>query len=150
MRILGALLTWEVRLVEASASRPLTDELSVRQARELIGVTASADTAQVARAYRRRARHLHPDLNVEPNATEQFWVLQAAYRVALAAARRNEDPASVRITMGNPTVVRVPPPVRRSVTLAARPGHRGVVWLAVGPVHVHPRPGTTPPGRNSD
>jgi hypothetical protein len=143
---------WEVRLVEASASRPETDEVSVRQARELIGVTASADTAQVARAYRRRARHLHPDLNVEPDATEQFWVLQAAYRVALGAARRNDDPASAQITMRNPTVVHVPPLLRGSVTLAARPGpgHRGVVWFAVGPVHVQPPGGTAPPGRNSD
>lgn len=136
--------------MKASASRPKTDELSVRQARELIGVPASADTAQVARAYRRRARHLHPDLNIEPDATEQFWVLQAAYRVALAAARRHDDPASAHVTMGNPTVVHVTPPVRGSVTPAARPGHRGVVWFAVGPVHVQPPLGTAPPGRNSD
>jgi hypothetical protein len=136
--------------VEASASRPETDELSVRQARELIGVTASADTAQVARAYRRRARHLHPDLNGEPDATEQFWVLQAAYRVALAAARRHDDPASAHVTMGNPAVMHVPPPVRGSVTLDARPGHRGVVWFAVGPVHVQPPRGTAPRGPSSD
>ena len=129
--------------MEASASRPEKGELSVRQARELIGVAATADEAQVARAYRRRARHLHPDLNAEPDATEQFWVLQAAYRVALAAARRNDDPASVQITVGSPTVVDVPPPLRGSVTLAARPGLRGVVWFAVGPVHVQP-PGRIP------
>lgn len=125
--------------MEASASRPEKGELSVRHARELIGVAASADAAQVARAYRRRARHLHPDLNVEPDATEQFWALQAAYRVALAAARRDDDPpASVQVTVGSPTVVHVPPPLRGPVTGPARPGRRGVVWLAVGPVHVQP------------
>lgn len=123
----------------SSASRPDLDELSVRQARELIGVAANADAAQVARAYRRRARHLHPDLNVEPDATEQFWALQAAYQVALAAARRDDDPpASARITVGSPTVVHVPSPLRGPVTVAPRPARPGVVWLAVGPVHVQP------------
>ena len=37
--------------MDASASRPKVGELSVRQARELIGVAAGADAAQVARAY---------------------------------------------------------------------------------------------------
>lgn len=125
--------------METSASRPELGELSVHQARELIGVAASADAAQVARAYRRRARHLHPDLNVEPDATEQFWALQAAYRVALAAARHDDDPpASAQVTIGSPTVMRVSTPMGGPVTVAARPGRRGVVWLAVGPVHVQP------------
>jgi hypothetical protein len=115
------------------------DELSVREARELIGVAASADAAQVSRAYRRRARHLHPDLNIEPDATEQFCALQAAYRVALAAARRDDDPpASAQVTVGNPTVVHVTSPLPSPVTVGARPGRRRVVWLAVGPVHVQP------------
>jgi hypothetical protein len=125
--------------MDASASRPKVGELSVRQARELIGVAASADAAQVARAYRRRARHLHPDLNVEPDATKQFWALQAAYRVALAAARHDDDPpASPQVTAGSPTVVHVPFPMRVPVPVGARPRRRGVVWLAVGPVHVEP------------
>jgi len=124
--------------VEPSASGPELGELSVRQARELIGVAASADAAQVARAYRRRARQLHPDLNVEPDATEQFWALQAAYRVALAAARRDDPLASAQVTADSATVVHVPPPVRGPVAGAARLGRRGVVWLAVGPVHVQP------------
>ncbi|WP_432477011.1 DnaJ domain-containing protein [Nocardioides sp. GXQ0305] len=117
----------------------------MRQARELFGVTASADAAQVARAYRRRARHLHPDLNGAPDATEQFWALQAAYRVALAAARRDDDPpASPQVTVGSPTVGHVPPLVRDPVTVTARPGRRGVAWLAAGPVRVQP-PREPPP-----
>jgi hypothetical protein len=129
--------------VEASAT-PESGEFSVRQARELFGVTASADAAQVARAYRRLARHLHPDLNGAPDATEQFGALQAAYRVALAAARGDDDPpVTAQVTVGSP-VGHVPPLVRDPVTVTARPGRRGVAWLAVGPVRVQP-PREPPP-----
>ncbi len=125
--------------MEVSASRPQKGELSVGQARRLIGVAASADAAEVARAYRRRARQVHPDVNVDPDATQQFWVLQVARRVALAAARR-PDPTPAEVTVGNPTLVQVPPPSRSSVTVAARPGRQGAIWMAVGPVHLQPPP----------
>jgi hypothetical protein len=111
---------------------------SLRCARELLGVAAHADAAQLARAYRRQARLLHPDISVEPDATEQFWMLQAAYRVALAAARSYAPRSPAQVEHQDPTVVLADPDAGHRST-ATGPG-RGVVWLAAGPVHVEPLP----------
>jgi hypothetical protein len=109
---------------------------SLRRARELLGVAAHADAAQLARAYRRQARLLHPDISVEPDATERFWMLQAAYQVALAAAPSDVPRPAARVEHQDPTVVLADPAaVDRPAT--AGPG-RGVAWLAAGPVHVEP------------
>jgi len=126
---------------------------SLRRAHELLGVPAHADAAQIARAYRRQARRLHPDVSVEPDATEQFSALQAAYRVAVSAAQHDgpqvptQVPAQVpaQVARHDPVVVIGGP---FSSGLPAIAGQSGVAWLAAGPVHVRPpqrlKPGNEP------
>jgi hypothetical protein len=118
---------------------------SLRRAHELLGVPAQADAAQIARAYRRQARRLHPDVSVEPDATEQFWALQAAYRVAAGAAPSDgpqvpaQVPAEVpaEVARHDPLVV-LGGPFSSGLPATAGPGQSGVAWLAAGPVHVRP------------
>jgi len=51
-----------------------------------LGVERGAPAAEVRRAYRRRARKLHPDVNRAPDAAEQFVALQQAYAQCLREA----------------------------------------------------------------
>jgi molecular chaperone DnaJ len=48
---------------------------------EQLGVSRSATADEIKRAYRRRARELHPDANPDPQAEEQFKALARAYEV---------------------------------------------------------------------
>src|SRR5438067_13436869 len=48
---------------------------------ELLGVSRRATAEEIKRAYRRRARELHPDANPDPQAEEQFKELARAYEV---------------------------------------------------------------------
>jgi curved DNA-binding protein len=48
---------------------------------EILGVTRSADAAEVKRAYRKLARKFHPDVSKEKNAEEKFKQVQEAYEV---------------------------------------------------------------------
>ena len=117
---------------------------SLRRAHELLGVSAQADAAQIARAYRRQARRLHPDVSVEPDATEQFSALEAAYRVAVRAAHidgphvptRVPSPVSAEVARHCPLVV-LGGPSSGGLPATARSG-RSLAWLAVGPVRVRP------------
>jgi hypothetical protein len=141
---------------------------SLRSARELLGVGADADAAQLASAYRRQARRLHPDISLEPDATEQFWALQAAYRLALDAARHDAPPpAGPTAAAPTPTPIQTPKPTghREPMVLLGAPLGGGVPattsrggatwvsgWFVAGPVQVQPphRPelgaAGTPPG----
>ncbi|MBO0845361.1 MAG: DnaJ domain-containing protein [Nocardioides sp.] len=128
---------------------PRARDGSVRAARALLGVTADADPPQVARAYRRQARHLHPDISLEPDATERFWALQAAYHLALDAAQPNAPqapaappPVAARVEHRDPTVV-LDTTQTRGVPVSTDPGRRHGAWVVAGPVHVRPprRPG---------
>jgi hypothetical protein len=131
---------------------PPQDE-SVQAARKLLGVTADADRAQLVRAYRRQARRFHPDVSREPDATERFWALQAAYHLALAAAARDTAQALAVAAAAAPTppkpmhVPRCAPPVvigTTTVTASAASTAGSQAWLVAGPVHVRPAPGHTP------
>lgn len=48
---------------------------------EVLGVSRDADETQIKKAYRRRARELHPDVNKSPNAEDEFKELNEAYDV---------------------------------------------------------------------
>ncbi|MBB4265401.1 DnaJ domain-containing protein [Roseospira visakhapatnamensis] len=47
----------------------------------VLGLTPRADTAAIKRAYRSRAKLLHPDRNPSPRAVAEFQFLNEAYRV---------------------------------------------------------------------
>ena len=56
---------------------------------ELLGVARQASEADIKKAFRRRARELHPDVNRhDPEAEDQFKELAAAYEVLNDSERR--------------------------------------------------------------
>ncbi len=48
---------------------------------EVIGVSKDASDAEIKKAFRKKARELHPDVNKAPNAEDQFKELNEAYDV---------------------------------------------------------------------
>ncbi|NUR06208.1 MAG: DnaJ domain-containing protein, partial [Nocardioidaceae bacterium] len=48
---------------------------------EVLGLSRDADQSEIQRAYRKRARTLHPDVNKDPRAEEEFKELSEAYDV---------------------------------------------------------------------
>jgi DnaJ-class molecular chaperone len=56
---------------------------------EIIGIPRSASEAEIKKAYRRRAKELHPDRNInDPKAQERFSELNSAYEIIGDAAKR--------------------------------------------------------------
>lgn len=48
---------------------------------EVLGVSRDATEADIKKAFRRKARELHPDVNKAPDAEDQFKELNEAYDV---------------------------------------------------------------------
>ncbi len=55
---------------------------------ELLGVSRTASADELKRAYRKKARELHPDTNPDPTAAERFKELARAYQVLSDADQR--------------------------------------------------------------
>lgn len=55
---------------------------------EVLGVDRSATDEQLKKAFRRKARELHPDVNPSPNADEEFKELNEAYDVLSDSQKR--------------------------------------------------------------
>lgn len=66
-------------------------QISLKECYDILKLKKDADTADLKRAYRRRAFELHPDLNPgNPDASREFQLLNEAY-VALSAILKHED-----------------------------------------------------------
>lgn len=68
--------------------------MSVRDYYEVLGVARGASAEEIRRAYRSKARQLHPDVNKAPDAAERFAELQHAYDV-LSDEKKRGDRKSV-------------------------------------------------------
>jgi hypothetical protein len=66
----------------------------------LLGVARDADGITVKRAYRNMARRWHPDVSSEPDATEMFQRIGAAYEVLSDPLRRRKYDAGLALEMG--------------------------------------------------
>src|SRR5215510_12946843 len=55
---------------------------------EILGVPRDADEAAIKKAFRRKARELHPDVNPDPQAEAQFKECAEAYEVLADAEAR--------------------------------------------------------------
>ncbi|WP_165171562.1 molecular chaperone DnaJ [Adlercreutzia sp. ZJ242] len=55
---------------------------------EVLGVSRDASEAEIKKAFRHKARELHPDVNKAPNAEDQFKELNEAYDVLSDANKR--------------------------------------------------------------
>ncbi|GMU09062.1 J domain-containing protein [Corallococcus caeni] len=62
----------------------------------VLGVETTAEARDIRRAYLRRVRQYHPDLDPRPESTEHFLRIQAAYEELGDAAKRQRYDASHR------------------------------------------------------
>lgn len=60
----------------------------------VLGIEPTVDRKAIRRAYRSRARELHPDLNPSADAARRFAALEEAYRAALGQSQRGAAPAA--------------------------------------------------------
>jgi curved DNA-binding protein CbpA len=114
---------------------------------EALGIGRDASGADVARAYRRRARELHPDSHpVRSDAADQFNAASAAYELLSDPARRAAYDQRAR--PGSPAAAAAAGPGRSEAGPQARPpGNAGpapgrfgppAATLWPGPVRIEP------------
>src|SRR5436309_3035793 len=116
--------------VGESAKLPFTDYYRV------LGVDATASGRDIAAAFRRLAKQLHPDVSHEPGASEKFERVVAAYHV-LGNARDRYMYDMMRATRIVRTVVPSPPPPRTTSRIArVRNVVRENRWWLIGGIAV--------------
>lgn len=105
----------------------------------VLGVRPGATQRQIAKAYRRRVRQCHPDLNDDPGALKRFYRVQWAYDVLSDPQRRRRydesrvhrpaDPANPF----DPALVATPMDVHR-VAAQRRRARRQANWISIAEV----------------
>ena len=55
---------------------------------DILGVASTANTEEIRKAFRLKAKLLHPDVNSEPNANERFRIVNEAYEILTDSQRR--------------------------------------------------------------
>lgn len=71
---------------------------------EVLGVPRNANAQQIHRAYRTRARQLHPDVSARADAVVRFQELSSAYGVLRDPSQRARyDRAAVKWGVGSPS-----------------------------------------------
>ena len=58
---------------------------------EILGVSQSATQDEIKRAFRKKARELHPDVNKAPDAEEKFKELGKAYETLMDEEKRSNQ-----------------------------------------------------------
>jgi hypothetical protein len=119
------------------------------EAFRVLGIPSDSDRAAVTRAYRRRARSVHPDVSTDPGAADRFAALAAAYRLARAVPEVRPDLPSGDRRAPRTTVSGWDDvgegwraTSRRWLWESPSPGVRGQAWasppIVAGPVVIRP------------
>jgi curved DNA-binding protein CbpA len=110
----------------------------------VLGVAPTASAAQIATAYRRLVRDLHPDTRADPAPLEttRLGEVLAAYEVLGRPERRASYDEQRRRMLRTPTGG-MPIPVRHN--RPAKPWPATEALLRAGPVRVHGSPGHASP-----
>jgi DnaJ-class molecular chaperone len=70
---------------------------------DMLGVSKGASDAEIKKAYRQKARTLHPDVNPDKKAQEKFKTLTGAYEILSDKSKRARYDAGEIDEHGNPT-----------------------------------------------
>jgi tetratricopeptide (TPR) repeat protein len=91
--------------------------MDITECYRLLELTSTASQEEVKAAYRRLARQLHPDVNADHQAQEQFIRVTDAYKVLIkiAASKPIAAPFSTPIPHSTPTPTVATPKVKVSV-----------------------------------
>lgn len=70
---------------------------------DLLGISKTATSAEIKKAYHKLARSLHPDVNPEKSAAEKFKKVSAAYEILSDSEKRKRYDDGLIDENGNPT-----------------------------------------------